>query len=348
MSLKLIRKPGRSNWYIRGTIRGIAIRESTGVVDRKAAATIRARREWELIERSIHGAQATATFIEAAVGYMEGGGERRFLGRIIGRLGSVPLAKIDQTLVEKTGRALYPAASPATLNRQLYTLIAAVLHHAAKRGLCAPRALERPAQPKGRVRWITFEEAERLIDACPPRLRSLVMFLFGTGARLSEALYVDWRNVDLVRGHVVFVDTKNGEHRGVPLHARIVDLLRELPHREGAVFRTRTGHPYAQKDDNSGGQIARPFQAACRRAGIEDFSPHDCRHTWATWHYQANRDLIGLMKLGGWKSERMVLRNAHVNVEQLAPSIDKALAAWDGPKSAPASPGRRVNLRRIK
>jgi hypothetical protein len=29
------------------------------------------------------------------------------------------------------------------------------------------------------------------------------------------------------------------------------------------------------------------------------------------------------MKLGGWKSERMVLRYAHVNVEEFADTIDK-------------------------
>jgi len=39
---------------------------------------------------------------------------------------------------------------------------------------------------------------------------------------------------------------------------------------------------------------------------------------------QTNRDLAALMKLGGWKSERMVLRYAHVNVAHLAASI-KAL-----------------------
>ncbi len=38
-------------------------------------------------------------------------------------------------MIEKTARALYPNASPATLNRQAFTPIAAVLNHAAKRGL---------------------------------------------------------------------------------------------------------------------------------------------------------------------------------------------------------------------
>jgi integrase len=346
MPLKLKRRPDRPHWYIHGTVRGITIRESTGVTDQKAAEAIKARREWEIIQRSVFGAEATATFIGAAVKYMEADGERLYLKPIIAKIGSMPLAKIDQGLIDKTAKELYPEGSPATLNRQVYTPIAAVLNHAAKRGLCSKRVIERPLLPLGRIRWLTFEEAERLIEACSPHLRPLVVFILGTGARLSEALYLDWRDVDLVRGHVAFLDTKNGEARGVPLHSRIVNELRLLRHREGAVFRTQKGRPYAEKE-SGGGQIKTAFKGACRRAGITDFSPHDCRHTWATWHYAANRDLIALMKLGGWKSERMVLRYAHVNVSQLAPSINAGLAAWST-KSAPSILQRGKKLRRVK
>jgi integrase len=91
-------------------------------------------------------------------------------------------------------------------------------------------------------------------------------------------------------------------------------------------FRRPDGLPYARKTDG-GGQIKTAFKAACRRAGISDFTPHDCRHSWATWHYAQNRDLVGLMHLGGWSSERMVLRYAHMNVAQLASSI--AALPWE-------------------
>src|SRR6516165_12080708 len=64
------------------------------------------------------------------------------------------------------------------------------------------------------------------------------------------------------------------------------------------------------------------FAAACRRAGIKNFTPHCCRHTWATWHYAKNRDLLALQRLGGWKSLAMVTRYAHVNVGELAQTID--------------------------
>lgn len=61
--LKLIRRHSSPNWYVRGTVRSITVDESTGVADRKIAETIRAKREWELIQRSIHGTKATATFL---------------------------------------------------------------------------------------------------------------------------------------------------------------------------------------------------------------------------------------------------------------------------------------------
>ncbi|WP_426531767.1 site-specific integrase [Bradyrhizobium sp. McL0615] len=215
------------------------------------------------------------------------------------------------------------------MNRQLYAPVSAILNHVAARGLCDARRIARPVLPKGRVRWITPDEADRLIAACSPHLRPLVIFLLYTGARMSEALYLDWRNVNLQGAQVQFIDTKNGDSRGVPLHPRALATLASLPHRVDEVFRRPDGFAY-KRIEAAGGQIKTAFKGACRRAGIDDFCPHDCRHTWATWHSTANRDIIGLMKLGGWKSEKMVLRYAHVNVAHLAASID--VLPWEGIK----------------
>lgn len=340
MSLKLIRRHGSPNWYLRGTVRSITVDESTGIADRKAAETIRAQREWELIQASIHGRKVTASFLEAAVAYMEAGGERRYLKRLIDHFGNVPLAKIDQAAIDHAAKALYPTAIASTLNREVYTPISAVLKYGAARGLCEYRQIERPVQPRGRVRWITPAEADRLISACAAHLRPLVTFLLYTGARVSEALYLDWRQVDLGRQEVQFIDTKNDEARGMPLHPRLAIALANLSHREGEVFRRPDGHSYARKDDG-GGQIKTGFNGACRRAGLTDFSPHDCRHTWATWHYAANRDLPALMKLGGWKSEKMVLRYAHVNVAHLAQTI--AALPWGKPGDRQKKQRKNIN-----
>lgn len=259
--------------------------------------------------------------------YLEQGGSKRFTGLVISHFGTTALARIDQDALDRGAKKLYPNASPSTRNRQFYAIASAILHHAAKRGWCRPPIIERPATPPGRVRWLTIDEADKLIAACSDHLRPLVIFMLYTGARVGEALWLDWRDVDLSRAHVQFPKTKNGDARGVPLHPRAVAALANLGGRNSSeVFRRPDGMPYERPkraDDTSAGtRIKTAFRAACRRAEIENFHPHDCRHTWATWHYAKNRDLLGLMKLGGWKSERMVLRYAHVNVDQLQGSIE--------------------------
>jgi integrase len=253
--------------------------------------------------------------------YLESGGETRFVEPLTNHFGATKLSRIGQSEIDAAARTLYPEAAPATLNRHVYTPIGAILHFAAERGLCDCRSIRRPKQPPGRIRWLEPQEAEALISACAPHLRPLVIFLLYTGARLSEALYLDWRYMDLRRGQVSFTNTKNGEARGVPLHDRVIAALANLDHRDDEVFRRPDGRPYNRKA-NGGGQIKTAFKGACRRAGITNFTPHDCRHTWATWHYAANRNLKALMELGGWKSEAMLLRYAHVNTEHLRASIE--------------------------
>jgi integrase len=327
MPLHLVKRPKSPYWIIRGTLRRIRVEESTGTSDRRAAEEILIKREAEILEQSIHGRRATETFASAALSYLQQGGSRRFTAPVIRHFGTLPLARIDQDALDQGAKKTYPSASPSTRNRQFYAIASAILHHAAKRGWCPPPIIERPTTPPGRIWWLRIDEADGLITACSDHLRPLVIFMLYTGARTGEALWLDWRDVDLTRFHVQFPKTKNGDARGVGLHPRAVAALANLMGRSGEVFRRPDGKPYSRPrndDDTSAGtRIKTAFKAACRRAGIEDFHPHDCRHTWATWHYQENRDIGGLMKLGGWKSERMVMRYAHVNVGELQHTINK-------------------------
>lgn len=332
MPIRLVRRPKSPYWIMRGTVRGIRVEESTGVANKKIAEEIRAKRESEIITQSVHGRAATATFAQAALSYLENGGNKRFLDEVLDHFGTIPLAKIDLDAIERGARKVYPNVSDATRNRQFFTPVSAVLRHAATRKMCSPLIIERPKKPPGRIRWIAPEEAELLILACNDWLRPLIVFLLYTGARIGEALWLDWRDIDLNRGHVIFpVDpsegrrTKNNEPRGVPLHPRVRAALANLPHRKGAVFRRPDGMPYAKHSGEPRGAsdgIRKAFSGACRRAGIRDFTVHDCRHTWATWHYAQNRDVLALQRLGGWKTLAMVTRYAHVNVGELAHTIE--------------------------
>lgn len=352
MPIKLVRRHGSPFWYLRGSIRGIRVDESTGVVEEGAAQEILIRRSNEVLNQSIHGDPAVRTFAEAALSYQEGGGDGSLLEPILLHFGDKTLAaSIGQAEIDACARKLHPKSAAATVNRKVYTPISAVLHHAARKKWCSKPVIARPkGHDRERVRWIDYEEAERLIVAAAPHLRSLVIFLLSTGARLSEALYLEWADVDLSACHVVFRPTaargiKTDEARGVPLPPRAVAALANLPwDRHGFVFRRPAGKirkagriwlPYESRNGEGGGQIKTAWAGMCKRAKITDFTPHDCRHTWATWHYKANRDIAALMTLGGWKTPSMVFRYTHVNATHLAPS---QAAIWElqGGRSAPA------------
>lgn len=318
--LKLTRRPDSGKWYARGSYLGVAINRSLKTGDRKQAEILLAKIQKQIFDRE-GGRSAGPSFGEAALAYMKAGGERRFLAPLIKYFGETRCAAIDQAAVSRAAVALYPNAGPATRNRQVYTPASSVLRHI---GLTLN--LRRPKQPIGIVRWLTPEEATRLIDACGNHLKPLVVFMLYTGARAGEALWLDWHEVKLAKADVHFIKTKNGHPRYVPLHPAALDALASLPHRDGAVFRRPDGRPYERpqspSDTSAGSRIGTAFTGALKRAGIENFRVHDLRHTWATWHYAEHRDLIRLQRLGGWKTLSMVTRYAHQSSDADRESIN--------------------------
>ena len=151
MPIKLVKRPKSPFWVMRGTIRGIRVEECTGTADKKAAEEIRAKREAEILQQSIHGRVATVTFAEAALSYLDHGGSKRFLDKVVEHFKTTPLAGINQEKIDLGACKVYPTASGSTRNRQFYTPVSAVITHAARRGWCAPLLLERPEPSEERA-----------------------------------------------------------------------------------------------------------------------------------------------------------------------------------------------------
>lgn len=313
--LKTVRRG--SIWYIRGTVAGCRIYESTGLSDKRAAEIKRARREAEIVERSASGTAATLTFASAAAAYMDAGGEARYLCPILLHFGPRRrIGEIDNAAVNACATALYPNAAPATINRQVITPISAVVHFAAMDAPSLERRFRRRAEPQGRVRWLTPEEFELLLPSAEARLRRIALFLVGTGCRVSEALALEVHQLHLASSEAWIAESKNQDPRMVTLPGRTRRALAaaRLPE-TGAVFRTPKGLPY-RTDVTHGGQIQSAFNAARDAAGLsDDVTPHVLRHTWATWFYAATKDFGGLMDQGGWRKADMANR-----YRKLAPS----------------------------
>lgn len=331
-------------YYLRGTVRGQYIYEATGIEvgkEREAEAA-RIKREAELLERSVYGPAATVTFREAAVMYCEtarpsGTQRAAIIGRtlsngamswnLVDLIGGKKLSEVNQELLDTLARKHFPASAPATIQRQLVGPVNAVLRRAAKRNWCPHPSFEHPKGGQSRVRWLTPEEAVKLTAGAAKHVRPLLVFLLGTGARISEAVDLDWRDVDLADARCRFWHTKNQNPRLARMPPAVVAALANLAHREGAVFRTHRGKAYADRKREHGGQIRSSFKTALTRSGIDHISPHGLRHTWASWFYAISRNALLLKEEGGWKSMSQVERYAH-----LVPSRyeDGIRAFWGG------------------
>ena len=175
------------------------------------------------------------------------------------------------------------------------------------------RKVRKPKEPRGRVRFLTDDERERLLAACKVSrnryLYLIVVLAISTGARRGELLSLRWSDVDLQRCTLTFHETKNGERRAVPCTGHALDLLKR--HAQGRcsgtslVFPDATGRkPLSIKD---------AFANSVQRAGIADFRFHDLRHTFASYMAMEGASLLEIATVLGHKTLQMVQRYSHLS-----------------------------------
>jgi integrase len=334
--LRVVIRPDTGSLTITGTVNGQRIRRRAQGSSPKLAREEAAALEIELLRTGWHGERRGArSFAEAALSYLEvlqrSEHTKDYVRRILVGLGDVKLAEVNQDAATRLRRTMLPAgARPSTYLREVVTPLRAILRHAAERGWCDMPHIAAPKTTSGRTRYLLPAEVERLIAAAATHLQPLLIFLAGTGARMAEAVYLDWREVDLLGGRAIFWadQTKSGKRRNAFLPPRVVAALANLGgNREGPVFRSDKGRPYADRRGSYGGQIKNGWKGAVARAGLDRaLTPHDLRHSWASWQYALDHDLLRLKIEGGWSSLLQVERYAHL----LPAGQQPAIVRWFG------------------
>jgi integrase/recombinase XerD len=182
------------------------------------------------------------------------------------------------------------------------------------------REVQPPAPPRRLPKAITIEDVERLLDAAGPgpddlsaeprllRDRALLEFLYGTGARISEATGLDVDELQLGAAPeypVVRLIGKGGKHRVVPVGRYAVRAL------EAYLVRARASRRASASPavflNARGGRLTRQgawgvLHAAAARAGLPDVSPHTLRHSFATHMLDGGADIRVVQELLGHAS----------------------------------------------
>lgn len=315
------RRPNSGYWWISATLpNGKRVRQSAGTEIRGDAEALLAKLKLDAYRETHFGIRPQRSWQDAVIRYLELKRNLRSFSDVqrICRfldpyLGSMMLNQINGDVIWSIVQGeLKRGNKPATVNRYLSTM----------------RSLLRMARdewqwidnfPKiklltgevERDRWLTHEEAERLIRCCAPHLAALVRYALATGCRASEITGLEWNRVDLTRKTAWLNRTKNGTPRGVPLNEDAIEVLKEQIGKSLTHCFTYQGEPIRWQITNTA------WHTALATASIEDFRFHDLRHTWASWHRQAGTSCDELKDLGGWKSRIMVDRYAKFSTENL-------------------------------
>ena len=180
---------------------------------------------------------------------------------------------LDQYRARRRGEKV----GPATINREMATLKHALskavdwklLRKTSREELTA---IKKYQEPDGRLRYLSGDaDAERLLQACEPLLRPIVLTAIHTGMRKGELLGLTWDCVDMTYGFIRLKQTKNGKARALPFNETLWSLFSGLRTRPDVpwVFHDAAGHRW--------GDIRHPFDRACEGAGLTDFHYHDLR-----------------------------------------------------------------------
>lgn len=337
----IYQRPDSRYWWINATLpNGKRVRQSAGTEVRADAEALLAKLKLDAYRETHFGIKPERSWQEAVIRYLELKRQlrsfsdvQRICRNLDPYLGAMTLNQINGDVVWSVIQGeLKKGNKPATVNRYLAT-IRSLLRMARDEWQWIdnmPKIRLMPGEVE-RDRWLTREEADRLVRCCAPHLAALVRFALATGCRAGEITGLEWSRVDLERKTAWLNKTKNGTPRGVPLNEDAVQVLKEQIGKNLEFCFTYNGQPIRWDVTNTA------WQTALKRSGISDFRSHDLRHTWASWHRQAGTSCDELKDLGGWKSRSMVDRYAKFATENLLSAATRIELSREGRNVVPLS-----------
>lgn len=218
----------------------------------------------------------------------------------------------------------------STINRELRFLSAAINFASLELEI----AIRNPVKgmmlkvEQNRIRWITQDEAKKLILAAEqyqriPHLSAFIKLALNTGCRKSELLELEWSRVDIQNKLLTFESqhNKSGKLKTVPLNQSAINALLTLKAWTDRHYPTSSYVFTSQK----GKRIVcfkRGFTAACKLSGITNFRIHDMRHTCASWLVMSGVPLTVIRDLLGHSSVTVTEIYAHLSPKEVQNAVN--------------------------
>jgi integrase/recombinase XerC len=194
-----------------------------------------------------------------------------------------------------------------------------------------------PKQERKLPQVLTADDAKRLMDNSPRprplRDQALLETLYSSGARVSELVNLDLKDVELDEG-IATVLGKGRKERIVPLGRPAVRALKAYVHSLPPLPRRTNGSPDAARAplfrNRRGGRLTvRSVERLVAKAvrdlvNFPSVTPHGLRHSFATHLLDGGVDLRAIQELLGHASLSTTQRYTHVAFDRILETYDKA------------------------
>lgn len=236
--------------------------------------------------------------------------------------GEIPLDEITRTQITTFHTALREnGKAPATCDRQL-VLLRYILNLAVHWEVLQKSPAERISlfnEDNQRERYLSDEEMRRLLSVLQTdnnRVVCLViLLLLSTGARRNEALKAQWQHIDEAKRvwKIPAENAKSKRSRVIPLNNTALQVLHELQ-RVGTSDTFLFISPHRKQPL---GSITLVWQRLRKKAGLDDFRLHDCRHHFASMLVNSGRSLYEVQQILGHTNPKITMRYSHLSSEAL-------------------------------
>lgn len=335
-------------WWFKGRIDELPAskyyRQSTGssasLPEQKAIQVI-AEFQARQIKRYYAGAEKSLTFSEAVLLFDPDEETAKALIKLVPHIGDRLIADLSPLEIRKLGPKIAPMSSTDTWQRWVITPIRSVINNAHDLGQGPPIRIksyskaERLKQDKLRNKKSRVEKtpgswpwihAFREHSASPYR-KAMALFMFETGARISQACALKPEDLDLQNARVRMPEAKGTEEQWVYISTELVVELANLrprrprPSPKNKRRMTLKVFGYASKDG-----VYKGWKADCKRAGIELIMPHAAgRHGFGTeMLVRQGLDATTVAKAGRW-SDKNLMQKTYAHAENTNQRVQDAL-----------------------
>ncbi len=245
------------------------------------------------------------------------------------RLTEITQQAVAQWLAEKAAEGL----APATVEK-LRILLGRGFELAKQWGMAGSdknpaRGIPRKPINNARERFLNAAEVKRLQAAVEesrnPQLKFIVGLLLLTGARVSELLNAEWKNINLERRVWLIPTSKTGKPRHVPLSQPAIDLIGLVPRFKDCPY--LLPNPETLKPLVT---IKHAWQTARDKAKLPGLRIHDLRHSAASFMINAGIDLFAVGRVLGHADHKSTMRYSHLANDTLLAAVEAgaAKAGW--------------------